>query len=1182
MKLKKLSNTKKELLAFFDRHTLAKGEDYFDRNKVIRYVLRDSTNEVVGDVSGSRGRVYKAVLYLDEHDCDLVATDCTCPIGEDCKHTAALYMAYLSEIPDVDLEELFDKSMQTLAEIESEFESSKVTGRRLTLVSSTKQPDSVSQDSRAVSESVEGKGVETEPANLRLSLLPAKLEPVSAEIKRSFESFASALRHNDTVGGGTTGAYHQTSSRTRLLYILQKEHWRGDLNIELVSVNTLKNGSFGKESKISLWKMFSKSPACAGEEDFEILRFWQAISRQNEHYWSDDLPLSSADPALALHLISKILKTGRCYFENLSSGPLTLGRELPGEIAWEEYRQGQLRLAVVGRDGDKTHPCLRSSHHFYYVDVSGGKCGPVVTPLESSKLKPLLSMRAITRQEAVSIAPLLCDLGLAGVVPPPPVQSTVSIKLVKPSVKLSVESCKSQAVIPLGEKLLARPGDSLRLLVVEVDDAVAPNPYLEGATTVVEKPDTEFVKEGVDTLVGWRFGELAPFVVGEKSKSRRYFLPAEPEAWASLDESGIDRLRAQGFEISQTTEAHLKPLELDSDSLDLEVYSGEDNWWFSLALNVDINGRLVPLLPILVSAIRGLPRSESIADSIDVLNRDGRFVGAMPDGSLISLPFERIRSILISLKELIEKGLDPNEELPVVEAAELLDETLSKSRFIKADKVRRLVEGLRALRHIEPVTAPSKFKTDLRDYQKEGLSWLQFMAQYEFGGILADDMGLGKTVQLLAHICLEKEKGRLSAPYLVICPTSVLPNWLAEASKFAPHLKVVAFHGEHRFGKQLLMKKADLVVSTYPLLVRDLSTFKTIEWHGLALDEAQAIKNHRTKMAQAARSIKANHKFCMTGTPVENHLGELWSQFQFTLPGLLGDSTTFREVFRDPIEKSADLGKKQKLARRIKPFMIRRTKEQVAKELPEKTEIVQTVELTGDQRELYETVRLACTKQIRDEIAKKGFKHSQIMILDALLKMRQACCDPRLVKLSAAAKVTGSAKLDTLIDMLEELVSEGRKVLLFSQFTSMLALIETRLTDSGLRYVKITGDTKDRTTPVREFQEGTVPIFLISLKAGGTGLNLTAADVVIHYDPWWNPAVERQATDRAHRIGQTKKIFVYKLIASGTIEQRILELQEKKRLIAESIYDKDGNLGTGFSESDLDALLRPIDELVEF
>jgi SNF2 family DNA or RNA helicase len=673
------------------------------------------------------------------------------------------------------------------------------------------------------------------------------------------------------------------------------------------------------------------------------------------------------------------------------------------------------------------------------------------------------------------------------------------------------------------------------------------------------------------------FGELPPAVFGEIRSDKLSFMAPNPASWSHFSSEGLDKLREIGWNISEEMETACQPVEIEDEAFDLEL-SADDNWWFSLALDIDVNGKTVSLLPVLVSAIRRLSSSESIGDSIDTLNQNGRFIGHLSDGTMISIPFERIRSILISIKELIEKGLDPNGELPAVDAADVIsDETLSRSRFIGAGKIVSLVHMLKSLKQIETVSPPENFRTTLRPYQLDGLSWLQFLAEQEFSGILADDMGLGKTIQLLAHICLEKERGRLQSPYLVLCPTSVLPNWLSEAEKFAPSLNVVSFHGIARHANTRRMQKADLVITTYPLLARDLNIFADLKWHGVALDEAQAIKNYKTKMAHAARSLKANHRFCLTGTPVENHLGELWSQFQFLLPGLLGDSHTFKNVFRDPIEKLGDAQRRRMLARRVKPFIMRRTKQEVAQELPDKTVIVQHIELEGAQRDLYETVRLASVKQVREEIARKGFKHSQIMILDALLKMRQVCCDPRLVKLSAASKVTSTAKLDALVEMLEQQIEEGHKVLVFSQFTSMLELIEARLRQSKLGYVKLTGETRDRAKPVKEFQEGETPIFLISLKAGGTGLNLTQADVVIHYDPWWNPAVEEQATDRAHRIGQTKKVFVYKLIAKGTIEQRMLEMQERKRSIASSVYDEDGNFNLKFTEQDLEALLQPID-----
>jgi len=311
---------------------------------------------------------------------------------------------------------------------------------------------------------------------------------------------------------------------------------------------------------------------------------------------------------------------------------------------------------------------------------------------------------------------------------------------------------------------------------------------------------------------------------------------------------------------------------------------------------------------------------------------------------------------------------------------------------------------------------------------------------------------------------------------------------------------------------------------------------------------------------------------------MENHLGEVWSMFHFLMPGFLGTQERFGRLFRQPIEKQVDQDRQQLLRRRLQPFMLRRTKERVARELPPKTEIIRTVPLEGEQRDLYETVRLAMDKKIREEIHQKGFNQSHIMILDALLKLRQVCCDPRLLKLDKAKGIQTSAKLDMLLEMLSEMLDEGRKVLLFSQFTSMLALIEEAFQQRGITYSLLTGQTRDRESAIQAFQEGDAQVFLISLKAGGTGLNLTAADTVIHYDPWWNPAVEQQATDRAHRIGQDKPVFVYKLLTEETVEEKILQLQARKQALSDALYDQDSENNAPFNQDELMDLLKPLEE----
>jgi SNF2 family DNA or RNA helicase len=463
----------------------------------------------------------------------------------------------------------------------------------------------------------------------------------------------------------------------------------------------------------------------------------------------------------------------------------------------------------------------------------------------------------------------------------------------------------------------------------------------------------------------------------------------------------------------------------------------------------------------------------------------------------------------------------------------------------------------------QPIEAPRALHAQLRGYQLQGLRWLRFLRESGLAGILADDMGLGKTIQVIAHVLLERERGQ-NLPVLVVAPTSVLPNWQAEVKRFAPSLSMLNLSGAKRKSQYDKIQSSDLVFSSYALVGRDISELGKHRFALVVLDEAQMVKNPNTLAAKAARKIQAEHRLCMTGTPLENHLGDLWAQFDFLMPGFLGGRSTFQRRFRAPIEKKRDPEAARTLKNRIAPFLLRRTKDQVIDELPPKSIIVKRIDMEGRQRDLYETLRLSLRMQMQQQAG------NRIQLLDALLKLRQVCCDPRLVKLEAA-KQAGSAKLEQLADMLSALVAEGRRVLVFSQFTSMLSLIEDELRRRKLRYTLLTGQQDDRETPVQRFQRKEVPIFLISLRAGGFGLNLTAADTVIHYDPWWNPAVEEQATDRAYRIGQTNPVFVYRLIAAGSIEERIEQMKDKKRELLGSVLD--GQDASLLNDAELLALL---------
>jgi SNF2 family DNA or RNA helicase len=490
------------------------------------------------------------------------------------------------------------------------------------------------------------------------------------------------------------------------------------------------------------------------------------------------------------------------------------------------------------------------------------------------------------------------------------------------------------------------------------------------------------------------------------------------------------------------------------------------------------------------------------------------------------------------------------------------------------EALREFAERLRQLPQ-QQVQPPVGLQAELRPYQLQGLAWMQALRELGVGGVLADDMGLGKTLQSLAHLLLEKQAGRLVQPALIVMPTSLIPNWQDEAARFAPQLRVLVLQGPKRAEQLKKIGEADVLLTTYALLSRDAKALGRHRYSVLILDEAQTIKNARSKAASTARALQAEQRLCLTGTPLENHLGELWSLFHFLMPGWLGDEKSFARDYRQPIEKHGDALRLAQLNGRIRPFMLRRTKEQVASDLPPKTLITQWVELTDAQRDRYETLRLAMDSKVRAEVERQGLAGSQIVILEALLRLRQVCCDLRLLDEDDSSSAP-SAKLTALMQMLEELFAEGRRVLLFSQFTSMLGLIEQELQKRKIPYALLTGATRDRRTPVAEFQAGKQPIFLISLKAGGAGLNLTAADTVIHFDPWWNPAVEAQATDRAYRIGQDKPVFVYKLIARGSVEEKIQQLQQTKANLARGVLDGGALADSHLSEEDLGALLAPL------
>ena len=583
-------------------------------------------------------------------------------------------------------------------------------------------------------------------------------------------------------------------------------------------------------------------------------------------------------------------------------------------------------------------------------------------------------------------------------------------------------------------------------------------------------------------------------------------------------------------------------------SMRLEVSSGID--WFDLHGRVDFgDGRSAPFPQLLAAVARG--------EDVVVLD----------DGSVGLLPEEWLRRYAA----IAGFGATDGDSIRFGRSqAALLDALLAAQPAITYDETfARLRHELHTFNGVAAIDPPQSFHGTLREYQREALGWFEFLRRFDFGGCLADDMGLGKTVMVLAlldsrrHSLVKAQR----LPSIVVVPRSLVFNWIDEARRFAPKLKVLDYTGPQRDARAIAA--ADVVLTTYGTLRRDAGALNTIDFDYAILDEAQAIKNAATASAKAARLLRARYRLALSGTPIENHLGELWSLFEFLNPGLLGSAKAFQ---RASFARTRDDVNLEWLSRALRPFILRRTKEQVAPELPRRTEQTLQCELEGMQRKHYDELRAHYRQTLLSRIAREGVNKSKMQILEALLRLRQAACHSGLIDPARAGEP--SAKFDVLLPRLAEVIDEGHKALVFSQFTSLLALLRPRLEAMGVTYEYLDGRTRDRAARVERFQKDPAcPLFLISLKAGGLGLNLTAAEYVFLLDPWWNPAVEAQAIDRTHRIGQLRHVFAYRLLARDTVEEKVAELQESKRDLADAILNADSGLIRSLKAEDLELLL---------
>ncbi len=1146
-----------------DRNTYARALELYRSQRVLTLDITPTDQRwlLEGQVQGTQRRPYQVTVDLQRSANGQVTQwsgDCTCPVEVDCKHALALLIkaAY--------------KGWQLLGDEPAAHPAAPPSAEQLT---------ARAREAAARQQAAQ----ELEAENQMLRWL--------GDLARSQGKTDAALPQPTTP---QTVWRHQASERPerpeQYLYLLSIQGPQGPRPLLMLEVVTDRKSLNGDWSKARTPK-YAPEPGHpmfeqASDADRDVLQLMRAMPTGLSYYYSGSAQTKVApEGKFGVELLRAAAATGRLFAARRDSQPgqlLQWGEQRALHWQWREISTtpGQAAGWLPRPTLDHPGATLCLNQPLFYLDAAAGLCGPVdAQGMRAAQLAvllktPPLQPQALKKHQSELLAHL-------GPVPPPPVIEALPVlRDITPAPHLALHATPAHDIVHHGlvqARLTFDYAGHRGWWVGQGNSVLLDEPG--GRILLQRDPQTEL--EAIVRLreLGFSSNAQGLFTAAEAAPQPRWF------AWA---ESDFARLRDAGFTV--TLDDSMTGWLSHADTLDVDLQAhgasgdGDDDAatspWFDLSLGMEINGERHNVLPWLPQLLEMAARSP-IDAATGLPQLPAHFYLDRPQGGFIRLPTDALKPWLGALLELVgERGHDLSGDslrlsrLDALRTAATLGDGVA---WRGAERLQAMVQQLSGRAELPDVALPSSIHAELRPYQKQGVNWLQFLRQHALAGILADDMGLGKTLQTLAHIQIEKDAGRLDAPALIVAPVSLMGNWRREAERFCPDLRCLVHHGQGRHDAADSMADYDVVIAPYSLLGRDRQRWLQRQWHLVVLDEAQNIKNANTHAAAVVHEINARHRLCLSGTPMENNLGELWSLFHFLMPGFLGSQKRFGELFRKPIEKQGDPEATRQLRSRVTPFMLRRTKALVAHELPPKVETVMRVELSGKQADLYETIRLGMEKTVREALNNKGLAKSQITILDALLKLRQVCCDPNLLKLEAARQVKHSAKLEQLMTILPEMLSEGRRVLLFSQFTSMLALIEDELAKRHISWVKLTGQSQRRDALIERFTSGAVPLFLISLKAGGTGLNLPQADTVIHYDPWWNPAVEAQATDRAHRIGQTQSVWVVKLVAQGTIEERILALQERKAALAESMYS--GAVARKqplFSEDDLSELLKPL------
>jgi hypothetical protein len=1142
-----------------DSRTWQKGAEIVTNRQVLSFEIELSTEHewsIFCRVRGTHITPYQvhATIKLSTEAAVLSWTSsCSCPVHRGCKHgMASLIYASFHGREQIDLK--FPDGLDALTAKRSEqFEAErKLKAQRLA-------------------------EAQARQAELKLHDWLNELDRISTTASNTVSTNLEHTQHKRQIKPEQQYLY--------LLRIADQETPKPKLRIDTVSSHRKLNGEWAKPRiVVDVPAEYEIARQKIDRVDIEIMRLISTMLGSSHYYRETSAVCGVLEGRIGSLVLELAASTGRLLLnDSVLDSETTLRWGEARKIAWSWQKSA---AASTNEQAWLLRPELKhqdvtlllcTNTPPFYLDPQNGLCGPVDTgDLSDSQVAillnaPILQESLIQKyQNALTIR--------SDIIPRPPVLAEIPIlKGITPRRLVHLSALPPEHRTK--QKLLAAQ------LTFNYDGHVgwwgnqpaAVTVESQGARALLYR-DIVFEKECIESL----FYDLNIDVnqIGELTLAD--YLPQVQ--WAHWFDTQFLEFTELGFEV--TLDDSLKNWVHHAEKLIVDVVADQpdaptNSDWFDVSLGMEMDGQRRNILPFLPALLAEAGRLWDEDDTSTPALPEFVYLPDEQSGRFIRIPTEAMKPWLqVMLEFYTDRGsMSSSDKIKLSRFDMLLiSSTLGEAvTWQGATSIRQLAQTLNNPALIEEVTLPNTVNATLRRYQQDGLNWLQFLGQHGLGGILADDMGLGKTLQTLAHIQIEKDSGRLTTPALIIVPVSLLSNWQREAAKFCPELRCLVIHGKDRHTTNSDLTRFDLIIAPYSLLYRDRSHWLDITWHLVVLDEAQNIKNTNTQTSQVARELKARQRLCLSGTPIENHLGEIWSLFHFLMPGFLGNQKKFGELFRNPIEKQNDVARMKSLRTRITPFMLRRTKAEVAKELPPKIETITRVELSGKQADLYETIRLTTEKAVREALHTQGFAKSRITILDALLKLRQVCCDPRLIPTASAKAIQQSAKLSHLMEVLPKMLAEGRRILLFSQFTSMLSLIETELSKHDLTWVKLTGSSKNRDSIVERFTSGEVPLFLISLKAGGVGLNLPQADTVIHYDPWWNPAVENQATDRAHRIGQTQSVWVIKLVAQDTIEERILSMQERKAALAQNLYsDSLARKQPLFTESDLAELLKPL------